>query len=499
MGVQSYLELSTLLMGWYYYGQLWELLTSTGLVFLPYVMLVVKNFFEPIRNYQSEGASDHSLRRMLLDMLSVTLFYLFCAIPMHTITPHTLTYTPTCSDKPTVIAGQTGTTYDTVFNLPQEVKLPTFWYFVLSVSNGITYAAKHTIDCPTDLRGMNIELQGAIIEDSQLRQDVQDFTAQCYKPSWAKYLREQPQTNVEPDDMQWLGSQFFLETPGYYDTFKALQAVQGFPYDKETDWELGEDALWGAPLCKDWWQDNPHGLYQQLSELLPDSWYLEKDTAIKQLINTTSTAYVNDPYLSHQRDNHNILTKTAGVVGTLISSMSFYPKMHLLKQSLPIIQSTILFLIYIILPFAHVYGGYRFQSTFVLAFLVFGIIFWSFLWELASILDNTIIGAWFEDGTMMSKANIYYLLANMIAALAYVGFPLIWVIIMGIVGKRTLGVMALVHQGSEPAASAGASGASALTSLGKAGISSGASLVNQAWTNYQAGKGQGGSGNKDTH
>jgi len=47
MTVDSYLELFTTLFGWTFYGILWNVLVGTGIVFLPFLGILIDNWREP--------------------------------------------------------------------------------------------------------------------------------------------------------------------------------------------------------------------------------------------------------------------------------------------------------------------------------------------------------------------------------------------------------------------------------------------------------------------
>ncbi len=49
MTVDSYLELFTTLFGWTFYGILWDVLVGTGIVFLPFLGILIDNWREPAR------------------------------------------------------------------------------------------------------------------------------------------------------------------------------------------------------------------------------------------------------------------------------------------------------------------------------------------------------------------------------------------------------------------------------------------------------------------
>ena len=47
MSVDSYLELFTSLFGWAFYGILWDVLVGTGIVYLPFLGILIDNWREP--------------------------------------------------------------------------------------------------------------------------------------------------------------------------------------------------------------------------------------------------------------------------------------------------------------------------------------------------------------------------------------------------------------------------------------------------------------------
>ena len=43
IGVQSYPELYTMLLGWGLYDKLWQLLTQTGIAYVPFIGIILKS------------------------------------------------------------------------------------------------------------------------------------------------------------------------------------------------------------------------------------------------------------------------------------------------------------------------------------------------------------------------------------------------------------------------------------------------------------------------
>src|SRR5690348_9226893 len=97
IGVQSYPELYTMLIGWDLYGKLWTLLTQTGIAFVPFIGLILKNVAQ---SYVSQGqhGTGFSLRSMELNLLTTLLLIFFGAAPLIPLNAHTVSYSPLCEE-----------------------------------------------------------------------------------------------------------------------------------------------------------------------------------------------------------------------------------------------------------------------------------------------------------------------------------------------------------------------------------------------------------------
>ena len=96
MSVDSYLELFTSLFGWTFYGILWDVLVSTGIVYLPFLGILIDNWREPAQGGEVGHASGLSLRRMEIELF-ITLLVVVLAGQPATLTPlnaGTLSYSP---------------------------------------------------------------------------------------------------------------------------------------------------------------------------------------------------------------------------------------------------------------------------------------------------------------------------------------------------------------------------------------------------------------------
>lgn len=92
-----------------------------------------------------------------------------------------------------------------------------------SISRAITGAAVAAIPCGTDLRQMRMEIDATRIDDPLLSREVRDFSLNCYGPARAKLFMSRPElTEEHMNDVSWIGSAYFVDTPGYYDTYHGI-------------------------------------------------------------------------------------------------------------------------------------------------------------------------------------------------------------------------------------------------------------------------------------
>ena len=306
MSVTGYLALYTTLLGWQQYNNLWDIVVGTGIIYLPFLGIIASTVIPPFLSSQADGAAHIALRRLFVTILSAFLVIAFAAVPLFPLDAKVLHFDPLCSPNARIATpGNTGTTFDNSFSVPVGVKVPLLWYIVMAVSNGVTHAANAGLSCsPINYRQLHSELNLAQIQDPQLKADVAHFYRACYEPAYTNYMSgnltptQQEQINEQlkkygQRDTTWLGSNVFLNVPGFYDSQKATKPVSGFPYNQTRDFEEGQvgTPTWGEPDCKTWWFDNNHGLRERLVNALPPSFLNSADPFGSQ-------------YRSHERHRH---------------------------------------------------------------------------------------------------------------------------------------------------------------------------------------------------
>lgn len=495
IGVQSYPELYTMLLGWQLYDQIWAVLTQTGLAFLPFIGILLRNFAQPYGSQETKDAGSTSLRRMEIDFIVALFLILFAVSPAFSLDPTLVSYTPVCQSDGQTNAyhpGDTGTSYDQAFTVPTgDIRVPVWWYAVMAVSEGMTSSANTMVACAPDLRKMVSQVNMAQMTDPELKQEVQQFEQDCFIPARTQYLADTHTTTstLTPintatseygsEDTEWVGSHGFSQT--YYQNLKASQPVKGFAYDPtqdiNADTNTDNPPDYGTPSCATWWNDSQNGLRKRLSNVLPPEFWTDygstelsevknTDDVIKRVIFNGSgydkaSSNIGDISYSH----------LAAGLGSWLQALDTYPKLYAAAQAAPIIQSLLLMMMYAFLPIALVFSSYKPASFVSGAIFIFSLIFWTFIWHLVSWTDTALMNAlygdnWFEQH--MPNA----MLVDMITGMLVIVAPLFWFSFMGAMG---IGAGHLVTNAfsslNKPGEEAAKVGADSVKTVGKEAVS----------------------------
>ena len=160
MSVDSYLELFTTLFGWAFYGVLWDVLVATGIVYLPFLGILIDNWREPAEGGQFGTVTGLSLRRMEIELFIALLVVVLAGQPA-ALTPlnaGTLSYTPPPTlDNPvpaTATVAAPDSTYGTTgfTGSPMTVNIPIWWCAVLAMTSGLNHAVVEGVPAASDLR-----------------------------------------------------------------------------------------------------------------------------------------------------------------------------------------------------------------------------------------------------------------------------------------------------------------------------------------------------------
>ena len=482
MNVDSYLELFTTLFGWSFYGVLWDVLVGTGIVYLPFLGILIDNWREPAEGGEFGTVSALSLRRMEIDLFIALLVVVLAGQPsaFTALNAGTLQYTapPTLTnpnpesatvDAPNASYGSTG-----FVGSPDTVNLPIWWYAVIALSSGINHAVTEGLPTAADIRTYEQQARLATIADPRLRAEVSQFFSDCFIPSRSRYqsgaLRidaiDDLLEEYGPDDPDWLGSHVYLEAGGYYDRYRASSPIPGWPYNasRDTEYNVDEPPTWGRPFCNEWWTGADIGLLQKLVDeadatsgglsglVVAIAPFIATD---RQLDTVARAVLANAPETWSNNDLVTNNTGTAGALsyveriakgglasgGVIAASALFSVTMTAILTGLPMIQAVLLLGIYALLPMLVVLSRYSLSMLVTGALAVFTVKFWTVLWYLALWVDQNLILSMYPDVNTFfqifanpGEHDIKRMLLNMITTSLYIGLPLLWSALMSWAG-----------------------------------------------------------------
>lgn len=487
MSAESFLELYTTLFGWQQYNNLWTILSDTGIVFIPFLFILAKNFIEPAASLAAREAGGVSLRRMEIDIALALSVVVLAAQPtaLTPLNPSVIQYENPCGTGAPVGPDSSGTTYDQTFEpIVAGTNVPIWWYAMLSLSGGITHAAINGIGCVEDISGYRLKINKTRIADPTLMDELGRFMKDCYIPARSKYYADKPNvasilTSHGSQDPEWFGAYTYRQTAGYYDTLRASGPVKGWAYRAARDTEYNDPSLTpppaGRPYCKEWYEHRTLGIRNKLLNEVPaplraqglailsaigfsdyNATDMEDDT-LKSVVTTSlasapaqsgfSSAYNDEGLLEFSATPVNLALIGAGA-GTAWEKLSFAPMMYAVRSGAPIVQALILLAVYMLLPIALIVSSYSWNLVVTASIAIFTIKFWAYLWHIAKWMEDNLMRALYPDGTSFFAANIANLidgefalktmLIEMATATMFIGLPIIFATIMAWGGYRAI-------------------------------------------------------------
>ena len=491
LNVSDYFEMVMLMIGWVVNNALWSSLMQTGLALVPFVALIVSEWFKVRQEGEDEGNKGVLLiARIETRLYAMVICYVFTCVPMMS-----LSFNPVNAVERTNGSGQScsvavigqGQWGSNTLNAidGQSAEIPLWWALVHAVSKGVTNVAVSSIPCSPDLQAITSEIDAQEITDPGLKRELGEFQQQCYGA--ARNLLFQQGGSIEAleaQDVDWLGSEFFLDTPGYYDSFYAGRPIAGFPYDANRDQARPGTGPGrpGYPSCRQWWENGESGLYARLHDQVdPGIWdgvrsiFSSTDAegeVIRRLISQRAgsangnqdiavTGYGNLDGTSIEDG----LSMVAGGVGGAMGAVLGKAGMDMLKRALPMVQYILIMAVVICLPFVMTISGYSFKVAGTASFGLFALWFLTFWWELARWINSNLINLLYSsDAAKMSfvaaAQNGYDKLVLIFVEWAtFLILPGIWVAVLGWTGAQVgTAISKSIGEGTAGAKSAGDKG-----------------------------------------
>lgn len=496
----DYLEYYLTLVGWIVHNGIWSVLVASGLFALPFLAIVIQEWLKA----RAEGADEGNkgvLSSMRIEnrVFVAIVVIMFAGIPFIDVDLNTISFDQSRSSQCQVnvpAPGDTGwgQSFTTLNN--QSARVPVWWFFMHSISKAVTGAAVAAIPCGTDLRQMRMDIDNTRIDDPLLAQEVTDFALNCYGPARARLFMNRPALSEEQmADVSWIGSSYFVDTPGYYDTYRSDTPRESWPYDDSRDAGLTEvPSGAGYPNCREWWSDGSTGLRARLlAQVDPNllsrmaNWAdfisrTELDDSVIRAIAAPRQQKLNQGavYTDYggqiDKTLPNVVTRAAGDVGMAVGAVGVFPAMDVMRQALPMALSLLKMALVICIPLVLVIGTYDLKTVVTVSVVQFALFFVDFWFQLARWIDSTILDALYGWGwgynrpmtnfdPVMGLNNAFGdLLLNFVMATVFLVLPGFWLTALTWVGVRAVGVISAFSNSTKDAASAGGKGPGVVSS-----------------------------------
>lgn len=491
----DYLEYYLTLVGWVVHNGIWNVLVASGVFAIPFLAIVIQEWLKA----RAEGADEGNkgvLSSMRIEnrVFVAIVVIMFAGIPFIDVDLSTISFDRSRSYQCQVSVPEPDETgwsqsFTTLNN--QSAKVPIWWFFMHSISKAITGAAVAAIPCGTDLRQMRMEIDSTRIDDVVLAQEVADFSHDCYGPARAKLFMGRPElTEQQMYDVTWIGSSFFLNTGGYYDTYHSSTPRESWPYDSNRDAGLTEVSSGGGyPTCSQWWSDGSNGLRARLLDQVDPSlltrmasWAgfisrTELDDSVIRAIAAPRQQKLNqgDVYTDYggqiEKSLPNVVTRGAGDLGLTVGSLAFFPAMDVVRQALPMVLSLLKMALVICVPLVLMFGTYDLKTLVTTSCVQFALFFVDFWFQLARWIDSTILDALYGWGwgwnrpvtnfdPVMGLNNAFGdMLLNFVTATMFIVLPTFWVMALGWAGVRAGNILQGLAGATSDAKGAGGQGA----------------------------------------
>ncbi|NUF49576.1 conjugal transfer protein TraG N-terminal domain-containing protein [Gilliamella sp. ESL0250] len=517
MSAMSFFDYVTLSLAWLVNNGIWSIISSSGLFIVPFIFKMFSITINVMEDGELKGKHANFILTRLETYIYISMVVIFFACyPSIPLDIRVLHYEHSgfsaVIDEGKITRQKMECSYaeispesssfkkNSILFGGQQIYVPIWWYFVHSLSSGVTQSVVTTLPCNTDLREIRTTISELAVRDPILKKEANEFYSFCFNPSFNKLNTELPKL---PDDLisdvTWPGSSYYLNTPGYYDSFRSQTPQKSWPYDEQRDVGLtpGEGNT-GYPTCNTWWSDSEVGLKKKIIDDINEQIYIESNektrtgnlnpninkfsfwkwvTTSKKELNEIVLRSVLNPkkmlqssdylFIDYENRDPSIseqLGSSIASVGTFFSSMSNFIEIDALRQAAPMIQSILIMSIIILLPIISLIGGFEPKTIITLTFVMFSLIFLTFVWELARFLDSRLINIMYENNAihfMSDRWNINKSLVDIITSFVFIGFPLILLTSLSWAGfKVSVGVESFINNSGKKMQQAGREGMS---------------------------------------
>lgn len=496
----DYLEYYLTLVSWLVHNGIWAALVASGAFALPFLAIIIQEWLRARAEGADEGNKGALSSVRIENRVYVAIVVImFAGIPFIDVDFSNLQYDRSRSVQCEVsvpLPSETGwsASFTTLNN--QSAKVPVWWFFIHSLSRAITGASVAAIPCGVDLRQIRMEVDATHISDPVLAQEVADFTHDCYGPSRAKLFMSRPNLDeTQLYDVTWIGSHYFLDTPGFYDNYRSKTPRDGWPYDSNRDQGLAQvPSGAGYPLCYEWWMEAGNGLRERLlaqvdpglltklgqwagftTQTTIDDSVIRVIAAPRQQKLNQGTVYT-DYGGQVEKSLPNIVNRATSDVGLAVGSLVYFPAMDAVRQALPMVLAFLKMALVICIPLVLLIGTYDLKTVVTMSVVQFALFFVDFWFQLARWVDSTILDALYGWGWGWNRPHVNFdpliglnnafgdMLLNFVMAAMFLILPMFWVSALTWAGIQAGAIANNFSEGSKGAGNAGSKGPGVISS-----------------------------------
>ncbi|WP_130537691.1 conjugal transfer protein TraG N-terminal domain-containing protein [Thiomicrorhabdus indica] len=279
----NYFEVILTAVAWSWYGKISYMIYSLNLHLLPLAIIMLKNWYETKSSMETGIASEVELRRNFFDLGSAMLVVLLFWMPSQYTKFDPAVHIQQISEQsrsPENANVFTSAAQNMGVDSSAAVAVPPGWYALLYGMKGVMNQLKEwTGYLPNGTAMLNV-YNNLDIKDAAIRSESDMFFSSCYIPALKRYQNaNRPVPPIDPADLNYIGNDVFVNTPGFYQACTQAQTDDGSCFGPvlsmplkfaeqagiQTEFSIMENGApvidrYGRPLrklstpsCKQWW------------------------------------------------------------------------------------------------------------------------------------------------------------------------------------------------------------------------------------------------------
>ena len=339
-----------------------------------------------------------------------------------------------------------------------NIKVPIVPRLAMMLGHGLSRATTKVLPDQLSMRLLDQGMAHLNIGDPTLKNNIIQFNQQCYIPAvnkwqtfWSETGKPGALTTREEKwklvDVGWLGSRILLETEGLYrpcgtpsacgSSLQASTPVSGFPYLASRDgvkptYATTTTTLYGRPYCDQWWNDIKTKIYnhiegadltRSINKIMGNAgvvaWYgvtafspydADEQLARWALAKNNVEPFSDDLAYTTGKVKHdgfaksvsNAVTGALAWTGEIASQPLASAETLVLNNMAQIIQSFVLLVLYLLLPFVALFSGLNIRVMATYCILILSVIGWQMWWTIVLWIDANLLISMYPEGQMLA-------------------------------------------------------------------------------------------------